>query len=75
MREDRSDWKDCVFLKSALGWVVDLLIFAACKANKPIAHLKASNIAADLGDLTGDVWAEDKWVFELDKHDIAILLD
>jgi hypothetical protein len=47
--------KDRVFLKSALGWVVDLLICAASEANNPIAYLKAGNIPADLYDLTGDV--------------------
>jgi len=34
---------------------VDLLIFASCKANNPIARLKAGDIAADLNDLTDDV--------------------
>lgn len=66
--------KVCIFLKGTLCWIIYLLILAACKANNPIADLKAGDGLPNFHDLTGDTCAENEWVVKPGEHEVALLL-
>jgi hypothetical protein len=62
---------DCVFLKSTLYGAVPLLVRANRVTENTIAYFETRNAGPDRNDLAGEITAEDEWVFDPGKQEVA----